>query len=75
MRLSNEQEPLLTNLFELTARLETHEVQCEERTKTIFNRLESIEKRLDELNSLLTKLAIILVTSMGGIIITFLMRG
>ena len=75
MKLSTEQEPMLTNLFELNARLESHEVQCEERNKTIFNRLESIEKRLDELNALLTKLAIILVTSMGGVIISLLIRG
>ena len=75
MRISTEQEPMLTNLFELNARLESHEVQCEERNKTIFNRLESIEKRLDDLNGLLTKLAIILLTGMGGVVITSLMRG
>ena len=36
MKLSTEQEPMLTNLFELNARLESHEVQCEERNKTIL---------------------------------------
>ena len=75
MKLSTEQEPMLTNLFVLNARLESHEVQCEERNKTIFNRLEAIEKRLDDLNGLLTKLAVILLTGMGGVIITSLMRG
>ena len=75
MRISTGQEPMLTNLFELNARLESHEVQCEERNKTIFNRLEAIEKRLDDLNGLLTKLAVILLTGMGGVIITSLMRG
>ena len=75
MRISTEQAPMLTNLFELNARLESHEVQCEERNKTIFNRLEAIEKRLDDLNGLLTKLAVILLTGMGGVIITSLMRG
>ena len=75
MRISTEQEPMLTNLFELNARLESHEVQCEERNKTIFNRLEAIEKRLDDLNGLLTKLAVILLTGMGGVVITSLMRG
>ena len=75
MRISTEQEPMLTNLFELNARLESHEVQCEERNKTIFNRLEAIEKRLDDFNGLLTKLAVILLTGMGGVIITSLMRG
>jgi|TARA_R100001082_G_C4329410_1_gene144917 hypothetical protein len=75
MKLSTEQEPMLTNLFELNARLESHEVQCEERNKTIFNRLEAIEKRLDDLNGLLTKLAVILITGMGGVVITSLMRG
>ena len=75
MKISTEQEPMLTNLFVLNARLESHEVQCEERNKTIFNRLEAIEKRLDDLNGLLTKLAVILLTGMGGVIITSLMRG
>ena len=64
MKLSTEQEPMLTNLFELNARLESHEVQCEERNKTIFNRLEAIEKRLDDLNGLLNKIADILITGM-----------
>ncbi len=62
-------------IYELTARIDAHEAKCEERDKTIFNRLDSIEKRLDDLNSLLTKLAIILLTGMGGVLITSLMRG
>ena len=70
MKLSTEQEPMLTNLFELNARLESHEVQCEERNKTIFNRLEAIEKRLDDLNGLLNKIADILITGMWGVVIT-----
>ena len=61
-------------IYELTSRIDAHEAKCEERDKTIFNRLESIEKRLDDLNSLLTKLAVILITGMGGILITMLMR-
>ena len=61
-------------IYELTSRIDAHEAANEERNKTVFNRLESIEKRLDDLNSLLTKLAVILITGMGGILITMLMR-
>ena len=36
-------------------------------------RFEYIEKRLDDINGLLTKIAFILVTSMGGILISLLL--
>ena len=59
MKLEQSQETLLLNICELNARIEAHEVQCEERTKTIFNRLEAIEENISNLNSLLTKREII----------------
>ena len=72
--LEQSQDTLLLNICELNARIEAHEVQCEERTKTIFNRLEAIEENISNLNSLLTKLGIILLTGMGGLIVTLLLR-
>jgi hypothetical protein len=73
MKLEQSQDTLLLNICELNSRIEAHEVQCEERTKTIFNRLEVIEKRLNDINGILTKIAFILVTSMGGILISLLL--
>ena len=35
-------------IYELTSRIDAHEAKCEERDKTIFNRLGTIEKRLDD---------------------------
>ena len=74
MKLEQSQETLLLNICELNARIEANEVQCEERTKTIFNRLEAIEENISNLNSLLTKLGVILLTGMGGLIVTLLLR-
>lgn len=74
MKLEQSQDTLLLNICELNARIEAHEVQCEERNKTIFNRLEAIENNINNLNSLLTKLGIILLTGMSGLIVTLLLR-
>tara|TARA_Y100001937_G_C7091888_1_gene318147 strand:- start:579 stop:779 length:201 start_codon:yes stop_codon:yes gene_type:complete len=60
-------------IFEVASDLQAHQVQVEERIKTVFNRLEAIEKRLDEISSLLTKVAILLITSMGGLIIALIL--
>ena len=54
-------------LHELTARLEAHVARCEERDKTIFNRLDNIERNIN-------KLSFILLTSMAGLIITLLLQ-
>ena len=60
-------------IFEVASDLQAHEAQCDERIKTVFNRLEAIEKRLDEISSLLTKVAILLITSIGGLIIALIL--
>ena len=60
-------------IFEVASDLQAHQVQVDERIKTVFNRLEAIEKRLDEISSLLTKVAILLITSMGGLIIALIL--
>ena len=40
----------------------------------INSRLEAIEENISNLNSLLTKLGVILLTGMGGLIVTLLLR-
>lgn len=54
-------------LYDLESRLSSHEARCEERDKTMFNRLDKIEHNIN-------KLAYILLTSMAGLIITLLMQ-
>ena len=54
-------------LYDLESRLSSHEARCEERDKTMFNRLENIERNIN-------KLSFILLTSMAGLIITLLMQ-
>jgi hypothetical protein len=47
--------------------LNSHQARCEERDKTIFNRLDNIERNIN-------KLSFILLTSMAGLIITLLLQ-
>jgi hypothetical protein len=54
-------------LYDLESRLSSHEARCEERDKTMFNRLDNIERNIN-------KLSFILLTSMAGLIITLLMQ-
>jgi hypothetical protein len=54
-------------IHELTARLEAHVARCEERDKTMFNRLDNIERTIRQHT-------FALLAGMGGVIITLLMR-
>lgn len=54
-------------LYSLESELKSHQARCEERDKTIFNRLENIERNIN-------KLSFILLTSMAGLIITLLLQ-
>lgn len=49
-------------------RLAAHEAMCEERSKTIFNRLDKIEAALDTLNKNIFVVALALISGMAGII-------
>ena len=42
-------------IFEAISRLERHEAMCEERSKTIFNRLDAIDDGLDSINKTLLR--------------------
>ena len=60
------------NGFELHTKFSTHEAQCEERWKTIFGRLEDIEKKQDKLQFLLLGATGTVIIFLGGIILTLL---
>ena len=55
-------------LYELDSKLNSHEARCEERDKTMFNRLDNIERTIRQHT-------VALLAGMGGLIITLLMRG
>ena len=55
-------------LYDLESKLNSHEARCEARDKTMFNRLDNIERTIRQHT-------VALLAGMGGIIITLLMRG
>ena len=55
-------------LYDLESKLNSHEARCEERDKTMFNRLDNIERTIRQHT-------VALLAGMGGLIITLLMRG
>ena len=60
-------------IFDLTSRLDRHEARCEERDKTMFSRLDNLDKQFRDLHSLLTKFGIIVITGMAGLIISLML--
>ena len=60
--------------WEAINRIMTHEAMCEERSKTIFTRLENIETQLAGMNKNLFILGVTLVSGMAGVIFTLLTR-
>ena len=60
--------------FEAIQRLTAHEAMCEERSKTIFSRLEAIEKQLSAISNNMFVVALSLMAGMGGVIVTLLLR-
>lgn len=59
-------------IFEAISRIERHEAMCEERSKTIFNRLDSIDESLTALNRMVLTAAGTVILSMGGVIVSLL---
>ena len=59
-------------IFEAISRIERHEAMCEERSKTIFNRLDSIDGSLTALNRMVLTAAGTVILSMGGVIVSLL---
>lgn len=59
-------------IFEAISRIERHEAMCEERSKTIFNRLDSIEEGLMAINKTLLTGAGVLICGMAGLVVSLL---
>lgn len=58
----------------LELELATHEVQCEERWKTTFNRLDDIEQQLKSIANRIMIGSGSLIVFLGGVIISLLTR-
>lgn len=60
--------------WEALHRIAAHEAMCEERSKTIFNRLERIEDSLDVMNKRMFAVGVLLISGMAGLIVTLLIK-
>ena len=61
-------------VYEALQRLTAHEAMCEERSRTIFNRLDAIDRHLQTIMSNMFVVALSLLGGMGGSIVTLLLR-
>lgn len=60
--------------WEAINRIATHEAMCEERSKTIFNRLDKIDENLDLVSKRMFSLGVMLIGGMAGLLVTLLMK-
>jgi|TARA_R100000742_G_C4245652_1_gene64645 hypothetical protein len=60
--------------WEAINRISTHEAMCEERSKTIFNRLDKIDEKLEGIGKTVFVLGMTIITGMAGLIATLLLR-
>jgi len=63
------------DITELDKRMSTHEVQCDERWKTCFSRLESIDSNIGRLETIAIGACGTIVVGAMGIIISVVMMG
>lgn len=62
-------------IIQLDAEMRAHEVQCEERWKTNFSRLEDIEAHLNRIENRIMIGAGSLIVFLSGVIVTLLTKG
>ena len=59
--------------WEAINRISTHEAMCEERSKTIFNRLDNIDNSLAGINKSVFVMGMTIITGMAGLIVTLIL--
>ena len=62
-------------IVEIEKEMHAHEIQCEERWKTTFNRLEDIDANLRRIEGKIMLGAGSLILFLAGVIVTLLTRG
>ena len=70
----NNYEDREAKYWETLSRLTAHEAMCEERSKTILNRLERIDGRLDTMSRHMFMIGFTIICSMAGLIVTLLLK-
>jgi hypothetical protein len=60
--------------WEIATRLLAHEAMCEERSKNVAERLDKIETGIERINHWGTLIGFTLICSMGGLIVTLLLK-
>jgi len=68
------QSEAIDRYWEAINRIASHEAMCEERSKTIFNRLDRIDGSLEVINKRMFTLGVMLLGGMAGLIVTLLMK-
>ncbi len=71
---SSSQSESIDRYWEAINRIVSHEAMCEERSKTIFNRLDRIDDSLETINKRMFSLGVMLLGGMAGLIVTLLMK-
>jgi hypothetical protein len=69
-----EQTPIGQKYWEIASRLLAHEAMCEERSKAVSDRLEKIEDGIGKINHWGILIGFTLICSMGGLIVTLLLK-
>ena len=64
--------PMDDKLREIETEFARHEVQCEERWKTTFNRLDDIETKLDQAMSRQMSMVGAIILFLAGLVVTIL---
>jgi hypothetical protein len=72
--MSSNSYPDDSRYWEALNRITTHEAMCEERSKTIFNRLDRIDGRLDAMSRQMFMIGFTIICSMAGLIVTLLLK-
>ena len=62
------------DIVELDKRMSTHEVQCDERWKTCFQRLEDLESGLMRIESRMIAMGGTMIMFLAGVLVTLLTK-
>ena len=66
-------EPTDNRYWDAINRITAHEAMCEERSKTIFNRLDRIDEQLTTIGKNVFVLGMTIICGMAGLIVTLLL--
>ena len=62
-------------LQDLEVQFKVHETQCEERWKTTFNRLDEIDKKLEQMQSRQLQIGGSVIAFLAGLVVTLVLAG